>query len=90
MKWIAILGLALVAVPGQGQECPHDLEVRCIDDINRAYAECDEAAKEKGRDIPVDLECVQFLAKSEKECWPCICQVAKQNKWKIRGCTAAQ
>jgi hypothetical protein len=25
-------------------ECPHDLEVRCIDDINKAYPICEKAA----------------------------------------------
>ena len=31
---LALLALALSA------DCPHDLEVRCIDDINKAYPIC--------------------------------------------------
>ena len=83
---LAVLFAALCA-GAFAQTCPHDLEVRCVDDINRAYGECDEAAKEKGKDILVDLECVKFLGTVEKDCWPCICQVAQQNHWKIRGCS---
>lgn len=54
MKLLAILGLATVAAASP-DECPHDLEVRCIDDINKAYPVCDKAAKEKGKDFPADL-----------------------------------
>jgi hypothetical protein len=34
MKLLALLGLVALAT---AEECPHDLEVRCIDDINKAY-----------------------------------------------------
>lgn len=43
MKFIAGL-LALAGVTAafsvQADECPHDVEVRCIDDINKAYPIC--------------------------------------------------
>jgi hypothetical protein len=56
MKLLALLGLTVFAVSAQqNAECPHDLEVKCIDDINKSYAACEAAAKEKGKDIPVDL-----------------------------------
>jgi hypothetical protein len=67
-------------------ECPHDLEVRCIDDINKAYPICDKAAKEKGKDFPADIDCMKFLLSVEKDCWPCICLVADVNKWHVKGC----
>lgn len=36
----AFVGLATAA-----HECPHDLEVLCIDDINKAYPTCKKAAE---------------------------------------------
>lgn len=67
-------------------ECPHDLEVLCIDDINKAYPKCEQAAQEKGKDFPADLECMKFLLSVEKDCWPCICLIADVNKWHVKGC----
>jgi hypothetical protein len=90
MIWGKLLGALLLGWGECQQTCPTDLEVRCIADINLAYADCEQAAKEKGRDVPVDLECVKFLGKVEKDCWPCVCQVARQNHWKISGCVPAQ
>lgn len=84
MKLIVLL-LALLAL-ALSADCPHDLEVRCIDDINKAYPVCEKAAKEKGADVPVDLECLKYFASMEKDCWPCICWVAQINHWKIKGC----
>jgi hypothetical protein len=26
------------------------------------------------------------MASVEKDCWPCICWVAEQEKWNIKGC----
>ncbi len=66
----AIFGLAVA------NECPHDLEVKCIDDINKAYPICQKAAQEKGKDVPADLNCMKYLSSVEKDCWPCICWVA--------------
>ena len=66
----AILGLAAA------NECPQDLEVKCIDDINKAYPICQKAAQEKGKDLPADLNCMKYLSTVEKDCWPCICWVA--------------
>jgi hypothetical protein len=34
---VALLALLALAV---AHDCPHDLEVRCIDDINKAYPIC--------------------------------------------------
>jgi hypothetical protein len=67
-------------------DCPHDLEVKCIDDINKAYPACKKAEEDKGKDLPADLECIKYMATVEKECWPCICWVAQQEKWTIKGC----
>lgn len=43
MKFItiiaAVLGLAMT------QTCTHDLEVRCMDDINKAFPICEKAAQ---------------------------------------------
>ena len=63
MKLLAIcaLGLATSAVASSFEAytandlCPHDVEVLCIDDINKAYPICEKAAEEKGKDLPADL-----------------------------------
>jgi hypothetical protein len=85
MKLI-ILALALLACLAACYECPHDLEVRCIDDINKAYPICEKAAQEKGKDVPTDLNCLKYFASIEQDCWPCICWVAQIQKWKLAGC----
>lgn len=36
---VALFGLAVA-----NHDCPHDLEVLCIDDINKAYPYCKKAA----------------------------------------------
>ena len=54
-----------------------------------AYEQCNKAAKEKGADQTADINCLKFLLAARKDCWPCICQIAKQQGWKIRGCTLA-
>ena len=85
MKVFLLALLALLAV-AFAAECPHDLEVRCIDDINKAYPVCEKAAREKGADVPADLDCLKYFVSMEKDCWPCICWVAQINKWRIKGC----
>jgi hypothetical protein len=55
MKLFALLGLAALATSATASECTHDLEVLCIDDINKGFPICEKAAKEKGKDVPVDL-----------------------------------
>ena len=91
MKFLAALGLVSAAVASYSpytpnEECPHDVEVLCIDDINKAYPICEKAAQEKGKDIPADLECMKYFAQVDKDCWPCICLIAEVNHWKIKGC----
>ena len=54
--------------------------------INLAYEQCDKAAKQKGGDQTADINCVKYLLSAKKECWPCICEVAKKEGWKIKGC----
>ena len=53
---------------------------------NSAYDICEKAAKEKGQDQQADLECVKYFTAIRKDCWPCVCQIAKDNDWKIKGC----
>ena len=83
MKILALFGLAAVVA---AEQCPHDLEVRCIDDINKAYPVCEKAAHEKGNDFPADLECMKYFTQMDKDCWPCICMVSHEMKWNIKGC----
>lgn len=84
MKLIVLL-LALFAL-ALTHDCPHDLEVRCIDDINKAYPICEKAAHEKGSDIPADIDCLKYFTSMERDCWPCICWIAELEKWTIKGC----
>ena len=51
-----------------------------------ALQECEKAAKEKGQDQTADINCVKYLLSSRKDCWPCICDVAKQMHIKVKGC----
>ena len=50
-----ILALATFVGLVATHDCPHDLEVLCIDDINKAYPYCQKAAQDKGKDLPADL-----------------------------------
>ena len=43
MKLLFAIG-ALVGLVS-AYDCPHDLEVKCIDDINKAYPVCEKAAQ---------------------------------------------
>lgn len=89
MKLLALLGLVSLTAASYmpNDECPHELEVHCIDDINKAYPVCEKAAEEKGKDLPADLECMKYITQMEKDCWPCICLIAHINHWKVRGCS---
>ena len=67
-------------------ECPHDKEVVCIEDINKAIPVCEKAAQEKGKDVPIDLDCMKYFAQMGEDCWDCICWVAQVQKITIFGC----
>jgi hypothetical protein len=60
------------------------LKVQLI--IDKAYPICEAAAKEKGKDTPVDLQCMKYFMSIDQDCWPCICKVAKDQSWNIKGC----
>lgn len=81
---LSMLGLALSDV------CPSDKERECITDVNHAFDLCDKAAREKGKDQSVDIECIKYLYAINQDCWPCICQIAKDNDFKIKGCPHSQ
>ena len=89
MKQVLVV-LLLVAIACSYQltdyDCPHDKEVQCIDDINKAFAICEKAAHEKGADVPVDLDCMKYFAQMGEDCWDCICWVAEVQQVKIFGC----
>ena len=60
-------------------DCPHDLEVKCIDSINNAYFTCDNEGS-------LDLECMERAISMGEECWPCICWVSEICQWGVKGC----
>lgn len=83
MRYIIILsfiGLVLT------DNCPQDKQISCITDVNHALDLCDKAAKDKGKDQSADINCIKYLASVEQDCWPCICQIAKDNGYKVKGC----
>ena len=84
MKIVGILALIGLVM---ADKCPQDREVSCIVDVNHALDLCDKAAKEKGKDQTADINCVKYMAAVEKDCWPCICQIASDNGFKVKGCT---
>lgn len=88
MKLLAITALLGLAMSYTADQCTQDLEIKCMSDISHGYKVCEKAAEEKGKDLPADIECMKYLASVEKDCWPCICFVAKKEGWKIRGCAA--
>ena len=56
------------------------------EDFDLAFDTCDKGAKEKGRDQTADIACVKYFSAMEKDCWPCICKIASDNDWKVKGC----
>jgi hypothetical protein len=96
MKILLLVALLFAAVLSYRVDvCPHTLEEMCIDDVNKgkthhhsAYNSCDEAAKEKGKDTPTDLDCIKYFVGLRTDCWPCICQMAAYEGWTIKGCKA--
>jgi hypothetical protein len=47
---------------------------------------CDKAAREKGKDIQADIDCVKYSAATKTDCWPCLCDIAKAGNYNIKGC----
>lgn len=86
MRILVLLVLVALAFSFQLKaDCPHDQEVACIDDINKAFPICEKAAREKGN-IPLDLECLKYFATVGEDCWNCICWIAQTQKIPIIGC----
>ncbi len=51
-----------------------------------AFQICDKAAKEKGSDQQADIECIKYFLTAKADCFPCICQIAKNEGYDIKGC----
>ena len=56
------------------------------DYLTLALEVCDKAAREKGKDQQADIDCVKYAAAMRSDCWPCICQIAKESDIKVKGC----
>jgi hypothetical protein len=94
MKIIVLLIVVLAVIVRSSDACPKAIETACVNEVNKgsdrlniAYKACDEAAKEQGKDTPADLDCLKYFSGLKKDCWPCICQIAAAESWKIKGCT---
>ena len=84
---VKIILLALLMVLGFAVDtCDLKHQIGCLDDLNVAYPVCKKAAEEKGKDVPVDIDCLKYFSSLTEDCWPCICFVANLEKWKIKGC----
>ena len=88
-----IIVLLLITFIFAQEICPQKLILECEKDaelgnylFNSAYQACEKAAQEKGADQTADINCVKYLLSSRKDCWPCICSIAKKEGWKIKGC----
>lgn len=95
MKLLAVIFLALLGLAAayRAATCTETLEIKCVDAIiagkipsNKGFPICEAAAKEKGKDVPVDLNCMKYFVAVDQDCWPCICKVAKDQGWNIKGC----
>ena len=89
-KFIVLITLLALTF---AQLCPQKVLNACKTDIQKgniclysAVNNCEEAAKEKGADQTADINCVKYLLSARKDCWPCVCEIAKQEGWKIKGC----
>lgn len=81
-----LLLVLLIAIVFSQEICPQKVIEACEADLATAYKDCDDAAKKKGKDQEADINCIKFMLSSRKDCWPCICDVAKKMGWKIKGC----
>lgn len=88
-----ILLLALLVAGAISQTCNNTLITKCETEVQKgthfliqAFQYCDQAAKEKGKDQTADLNCLKWALTVEKDCWPCVCVIAKKEGWKIKGC----
>ncbi len=88
MKLLAMATLALTgaAFKFTQDDCPENLQVKCVDDFRQAYPICQKAAEQGGSDVIADLQCIKYFNKTKAECWPCICLIAKDLELKIKGC----
>jgi hypothetical protein len=87
MKLLGVTALMLAAF---SQACTEPLEVQCVDNIVGAIKPCEEAAKEKGSDHNVDIDCIRHASGLRAVCWPCVCKVAKDNNVTVIGCPNTQ
>ena len=77
MKTLLVICLLKLAINSLlDDQCSDDLKVSCSDDITKGYTVCDKAAKIGGG--PADLDCIKYMTPLEKDCWPCICLIAKE------------
>ena len=87
MRKFLIIGLtALATLAAADNDCPEDKQVICVDDVRAAYEPCKKAAESGGSDLPATLQCLKYYSKMRNDCWPCICMVAKDEGFDIKGC----
>lgn len=92
IKFILIVAL-FFAVTFSQTLCPSTLFAKCENEVTRgnfslnlAYQYCEQAAKEKGQDQAADINCMKWVLTVQKDCWPCVCEIAKKQGMKIKGC----
>ena len=86
MKGFALV-LSALAVYVMGEEkCTTDHEQKCYDSFITAIPYCKKAEESHGKDYDADINCLKYFYSVDQECWPCICQIAKLESLKVRGC----
>ena len=93
MKIIIAISALFAGFVNAEDLCPDSRETECITDVNQskilvysALKMCDRAAKAKGKDQQADLMCIKYASTCPEDCWPCICQIAKDSDIKVKGC----
>ena len=87
MKVFALGVLAALASLGAADDdCPESQQIKCTDDVRAAYEPCKKAAESGGSDMAADLNCLKYWNKMKPDCWPCICLVAHDMEFHIKGC----
>lgn len=76
LVWLLLLSLVTIGC-SVDPKCGDKEQIECQADINKAYPVCKKAAETKGKDVPVNIDCMKYFAQTTQECWACICWVAK-------------
>ena len=84
--FVLLILIALVFIGHADDNCPEEIQIKCVDDFRKAYPVCKKAAESGGSDITDVLACLKYYSTTRTECWPCICMIAHMEHVTIKGC----